>query len=109
VHARWQDGVIAHQVIDVRHIKGKTNPVDGISRRWAPGSEQTDTDGNTWSVNPDWEERTGLVHNIFMLTTTDSTALPDALETRFAAQPLFLQVILAIHDKDHALALQDRK
>ena len=34
---------------------------------------------------------------------------PDDLETRFAAEPLFLQVVPAIHDKDHALALRDRK
>ena len=45
-----------------------------------------------------------------MLTpATDDTDSADALETRFAAEPLFLQVVLAIRDKDHALALRDRK
>ena len=39
-HARWQDGILAHQIVDVRHIKGKNNLVgDGLSRQWAPGTE----------------------------------------------------------------------
>ena len=109
-HARWRDGILAHQIVDVRHIKGKNNPVgDGLSHQWAPGTERTAEDGSTWSVNPDWEERTGLAHDIFALTPTDGVDPPDDLETRFTAEPLFLQVVLAIHDKDHALALRDRK
>ena len=110
-HARWRDGILAHQIIDVRHIKGRNNPVgDGMSRKWAPGSERTVTDGSTWSVNPDWEERTGLVHDIFKLaTTTDNTDTTDSLDTRFANEPLFHQVVLALRDKDLALALRDRK
>ena len=51
----------------------------------------------------------GLAHDIFALTPTDGVDPPDDLETRFAAEPLFLQVMLAIHDKDHALALRDQK
>ena len=32
-HARWRDGILAHNIIDVRHIAGKINVVvDGISR-----------------------------------------------------------------------------
>jgi hypothetical protein len=92
--------VSAHQIVDVRHIKGKNSSVDGISRQWAPGCEQILTDGGAWSVNPDWEERMGLVHNIFTVTPTDGTDLTDILETRFATEPLFLQVVLEICDKD---------
>ena len=109
-HARWRDGILAHWIIDVRHIKGTSNSVDGISRQWAPGSERTATDGSTWSVNPDWEERTGLTHDIFLLTTNvNDNETTDALENRFANEPLFLQVILAIREKDQALAVRDRK
>ena len=110
-HARWRDGILAHHIVDVRHIKGKNNPVgDGMSRKWAPGSERTTADGSTWSVNPDWEERTGLLHDIFVVTNAaDDTDITDPLVTRFAAEPLFQQVVLAIRDKDHALALRDRK
>jgi hypothetical protein len=108
-HTRWCDGILAHQIIDVRHIKGKNNLVDGISRQWAPGSKQTLTDGSAWSVNPDWEEHTGLVHDIFRVTPTDGTDLTNVLETHFTMEPLFLQVVLAICDKDHALVLRDCK
>jgi len=56
-----------------------------------PGEQTNSEDGSTWSVNQDWEERTGLVHNIFTLTpSTDDTDSADALEARFAAEPLFL-------------------
>jgi hypothetical protein len=31
-HARWRDRFLAHQIVDVRHIKGKNNPVgNGLS------------------------------------------------------------------------------
>ncbi len=33
-HARWRDGILAHQIVDVRHVPGKINVVaDGISRK----------------------------------------------------------------------------
>ena len=38
-HVRWCDGILAHWIIDVRHIKGTSNSVDGISHQWVPGSE----------------------------------------------------------------------
>ena len=32
-HARWRDGILAHQIIDIRHVPGKLNVVaDGLSR-----------------------------------------------------------------------------
>lgn len=32
-HARWRDGILAHHIIDVRHVPGKINVVaDGLSR-----------------------------------------------------------------------------
>lgn len=111
VYARWRDGILAHHIIDVRHIKGKNNPVgDGMSCKWAPGSERTTLDGSTWSVNPDWEEQMGLLHDIFVVTpAADSTDITDPLETHFATESLFQQVILMICNKDHALALKDCK
>ena len=110
-HARWWDGILAHQIINVRHIKGKNNPVgDHLSCQWALGSEWTATDGSVWSINPDWEEQTGLVHDIFKLTpAADNMDVTDSLETCFSAEPLFQQVILALYNKDQALALWDCK
>jgi transposase InsO family protein len=109
-HTRWRDGIINHHIIDVRHIPGKINVSDGISRKWAHGSPCTDMDGSNWTVNPDWEERTGLVHDIFTTLIDNGQAdMEDPLEKRFVKEPLFLQVILAIWDKDHAGPLRDRK
>lgn len=32
-HARWRDSILAHQIIDVRHVPGRINVVaDGLSR-----------------------------------------------------------------------------
>ncbi len=54
-HARWRDGIIAHQIIDVRHVPGKINVVaDGISRD-GEGRPRTDSDGSEFSVSADWE------------------------------------------------------
>ena len=33
-HTRWRDGVLAHNIIDVRHIQGITNITDGISQQY---------------------------------------------------------------------------
>lgn len=34
-HARWRDGILAHNIVDVRHVPGKLNVVaDGLSRQW---------------------------------------------------------------------------
>lgn len=46
VHARWRDGILAHQIVDVRHIPGKLNVVaDGLSRMWE-GQERVHGDGS---------------------------------------------------------------
>jgi hypothetical protein len=35
VHACWQDGILAHQIIDMWHVPGKANVVaDGLSHWW---------------------------------------------------------------------------
>src|SRR6202522_2692977 len=33
-HARWRDGVLAHNIVDVRNIPGVTNIADGLSRQY---------------------------------------------------------------------------
>ena len=30
-HAQWRDGVLAHHIVDVRHIPGISNIADGVS------------------------------------------------------------------------------
>jgi hypothetical protein len=35
IHACWRDSILAHQIINIRHIPGKINVVaDGISHQW---------------------------------------------------------------------------
>ena len=88
-HARWRDGVLAHNIVDVRHIPGKINIADGVSRQYE-GTDKTPGDGR---VTPDWEEVTGLVHDLYHLAE-----LPDltVLKERFKGEPLYLDVIDAI-------------
>jgi transposase InsO family protein len=91
-HARWRDGVLAHNIVDVRHIPGKINIADGVSRQYE-GTDKVPGDGSEWTVTPDWEEVTGLVHDLYQVTE-----LPDltVLKERFKDEPLYLDVLDAI-------------
>ena len=92
-HARWRDGIVAHNITDVRHIPGKINVVaDGISRA-DEGKERTLTDGSTWSVSPDWETSRGLIHDVLLTSVEDAT-----LRSRFEDEPLYLSILDAIQD-----------
>lgn len=91
-HARWRDGMLAHNIVDVQHIPGKINIADSVSRQYG-GTDKTPGDGSEWTVTPDWEEVTGLVHDLYHVAD-----LPDltVLRERFKDEPLFLDVIDAI-------------
>jgi hypothetical protein len=66
-HARWRDGVLAHQIIDVQHKPGHLNPVaDGISRKYVNLPTEKN-DGHEWTVSEDWEARTGIQNDIFQI------------------------------------------
>jgi len=72
-HARWRDGVLSHQIVDVRHIPGRINLVgDGLSRKDENLPHELD-DGSSWSVTPDWETARGLEYDLFSVETTTST------------------------------------
>ena len=72
-HAHWRDGILAHQIIDVRHVPGRINVVaDGLSRANEGLPNQQD-DGSQWTVLEDWEATTGLTHNIFLTTDQQLT------------------------------------
>jgi len=94
-HARWRDGVLSHQIVDVRHIPGRINLVgDGLSRRDEDLPHEPD-DGSSWSVPPDWETARGLEYDLFAVETTPST-LHSRLRERFAEEPVFLEAIDAL-------------
>ena len=93
-HSHWRDGILAHQIVDVRHVPGKINVVaDGMSRTWEGLSREVG-DGSEWSVSEDWESVHGLHHDIFSVTSQE-TDFSD-LRQRFADEPLFLEVVEAL-------------
>lgn len=107
-HARWRDGILAHQIVDVRHVPGRINVVaDGLSRA-NEGSPYEEGDGSQWTVSEDWEATTGLTHDIFLIT---NPASPDAtnLRERFKNEPIFLEVVEALFELDQGKDVKLRK
>jgi hypothetical protein len=77
------NGVISHQIVNIRHIPGHINLVgDGISRR-DEDQPHTDSDGSSWSVELDWENARGLEYDLFSVGLTHSNTHDD-LHTRFS-------------------------
>jgi hypothetical protein len=56
--------------MDVRHVPGITNIVDGLSSQHK-GQPHTDSDGSSWVVSPDWEEMEGLVLGVYNVTVDE--------------------------------------
>ena len=104
-HARWRDGVLAHNIVDVRHIPGITNIADGISRQYE-STPKSAGDGSEWDVDSDWESRAGLVYGINCTTLSPTT---QSLRDRFATTPLFRDVIDALEGIQSSLSLRERK
>ena len=107
-HARWRDGILAHQIIDVRHVPGRVNFVaDGLSRAHK-GLPNENDDGSQWTVSEDWESSTGLKHDIFLLTDPTDPVVTQ-LRERFKEEPIFLEVIEALLDLDQGKSVRTRK
>jgi len=107
-HARWRDGIMAHQIVAVRHIPGKTNLVgDGLSRK----DEDMPTrggDGSGWSVQPDWEAARGLTYDLFAVDEP-TEQVPTTIQQRFHNERVFLEVIEAILNGQQGATEADRK
>ena len=107
-HARWRDGILAHHIIDVRHVPGRLNVVaDGLSR----ANERTMNehgDGSEWTVSEDWESNVGLTHDIFH-TMDANTPIIAKLRERFKEEPIFAEVIDAILELDQSTNLRLKK
>ena len=107
-HARWQDGILAHQITDVRHVPGRLNvAADGLSRA-NEGTENETGDGSKWTVSEDWEANMGLNHDIFHIA---DASMPEIikLRERFKDEPIFTEVIDAIMELDQGISLKRRK
>ena len=107
-HARWREGILAHQIIDVRHVPGSINVVaDGLSRA-NEGLPNEEGDGSQWTVSEDWEAAAGLTHDIFY-TTDPTTPEVVQLRERFKEEPIFLEVIDALLNLDQGKDVRLRK
>ncbi|KIK89628.1 hypothetical protein PAXRUDRAFT_152166, partial [Paxillus rubicundulus Ve08.2h10] len=96
VHARWQDGVSAHQIVDVCHWPRKTNTAaDALSCMFT--QNPVDGDGSAWSVSEDLETREGIVNDLF---TVDIDPSLSKLQTHFVDEPLLLEIVEALHNLD---------
>jgi hypothetical protein len=107
-HARWRDGVVSHQIVDVRHIPGRINLVrDGISRK-DEDQPHIEDDGSSWSVVPDWEEARGLEYDLFTVTDTTSDT-HHKLRHRFKDERIFIEVVDALLGLDESTSESDRR
>ncbi|KZP10618.1 hypothetical protein FIBSPDRAFT_675667, partial [Athelia psychrophila] len=69
---------------------------------------KVDSDGHLSTVNPDWEETTGLTHDCAVLQAAldeDSTRLRE----RFTEEPIFLQVIDALWELDKGKTVREKR
>ena len=107
-HARWHDGILSHQIMDVRHVPGRINAVaDGLSRV-AEGTPWEEGDSSEWTVPEDWEATTGLTHDLFHVADAGSEEML-VLRNRFQDVPIFLEVINTLLELDQGTSLQKRK
>lgn len=54
-HARWQDCILAHNIIAARHIPGTTNTASDALSRAGEGEPRREGDGSETTVAPDWD------------------------------------------------------
>jgi len=107
-HARWRDGVISHQIVDVQHIPGRINLVgDGLSRK-DEDQPHVDGDGSSWSVAPDWEDARGLEYDLFTVTDVTSDT-HHKLRDRFKDERIFIEIVDALLGLDDNTSDNDRK
>ena len=97
-HTRWLDGIMGHHIVDCCHRLGHENQAaDGISHQFTD-TPQVQGDGHDWSVDPSWEANMGLAYNIWTIQLDSEQT---ALWERFTNEPIFLDVIDAMHNVDH--------
>jgi transposase InsO family protein len=95
-HARWRDGILAHQIVNVRHRPGVENgAADGFSRQYTDKPKVTG-DGSEWTVSQDWEAAMGIVNDIMKVDSDDFKKL----QRRFKEEALMLDVIEALAEVD---------
>ena len=108
-HARWRDAVMAYNIVDVRHRPGRLNMVaDGLSRKYT-GAPKEVGDGHEWTVSEDWEARTQLANDVFVLQTSCLESTYQALRARFMGENVFVEIIDSLLELDHGKSLKVQK
>jgi hypothetical protein len=110
-HTQWRDGILAHQIINVRHIPRKLNIIaDGLSRQWEGQPRDIGLlDGSDWTISEDWEANSGLVNNILFNNSAIKPQLTTKLQERFINWPVFREVVKSIAQLGLTGSLRDRK
>ena len=110
MHARWRDGVLSHNIIDVHHHPGRLNAVaDGLSWKYV-NLPVEDGDGHEWTVSEDWEVRVGMAHDIFGVTKEGGgLGVGVELKARFVEERVFVGVIDALLELDHGRSLREKR
>ena len=107
-HARWRDGILAHQITDVRHVPGQLNVVADVLSRANEGANKDNNDGSEWTVSEDWETNTGLTHDIFQTTNANTPEVANLREC-FKDEPIFAEDIDTILELDQGTNLRQKK
>jgi hypothetical protein len=108
-HARWRDAVLAHNIVDIRHRPGRLNVVaDGISHKFI-NTPKVQGVGHEWTVSEDWEARTRLANDVLYISPNELDPVYNALQTRFADEKVFLEVIESMLELDHGKSLRVQK
>jgi len=110
-HARRRDGVLSHNIVDVRHRPGRLNTVaDGLSRKFV-NMPLEDGDGHEWTVSEDWEVRVGLAHDIFGVVEEEGMGrgVGAALREWFVEEKVFVGVIDALLELDYGTSLREKR
>ena len=101
-----KESVLAHNIVEVWHRPGESNgTADGISRQFV-GVEDPKGDGHEWMVNENWEATTGLMHDLFQITTLDEH---EGLQARFKNEPMISAILEALQELKHGSDVHEKR
>ncbi|QRW03363.1 Retrovirus-related Pol polyprotein from transposon opus [Ceratobasidium sp. AG-Ba] len=91
-HERWQESIIARDIVAVRHLPGKDNKAcDALSRMYEGCLDPEEGPGRNDDVNPGWESRKDLLNDMYHLVSD-----PDVVDLlkRFEDDDFFTDILL---------------
>ena len=89
---------MGHNIIDIWHHPHHLNQAaDGISWQFIDMPAEKG-DGHEWMVNPSWMINAGLAYDVWLADVDNSIS---QLQVQFLKEPVFAEVIDAMHNLDH--------